>query len=42
MGTAISADGKKVYVSTGRGGTVVVIDTVTDAVVKTIPVGKRP
>jgi len=31
-----------VYVSTGRGGTVVVLDTATGEVLNTIKVGKRP
>ncbi len=38
----VSPDGKKVYASTGRGGTVVVIDANTYEVLNTIPVGKRP
>jgi YVTN family beta-propeller protein len=38
----VSPDGKKVYVSTGRGGTVVVVDANTCEVLNTIPVGKRP
>ncbi len=38
----VSPDGKKVYASTGRGGTVVVVDANTYAVLDTIKVGKRP
>ena len=41
MGTAVSPDGKELYVSTGRGNTVAVVDTQKDAVVASIPVGKR-
>ena len=42
MGSAISRDGKELYVSTGRGNKVVVIDTVKSEVAATIPVGGRP
>jgi YVTN family beta-propeller protein len=41
MGTATSKDGKELYVSTGRGNTVLVLDTETNAVATTIPVGNR-
>src|SRR5437588_4273339 len=41
MGTAISIDGKELCVSTGRGNTVAVIDTRTNAVSATVPVGAR-
>jgi YVTN family beta-propeller protein len=41
MGTAISADGRELFVSTGRGNTVAVIDTRTSAISATIPVGNR-
>ncbi|HWK48922.1 MAG TPA: beta-propeller fold lactonase family protein [Steroidobacter sp.] len=37
-----SADGSKLYVSTGRGGTVAVVDTKSFAVLDNIAVGKRP
>jgi YVTN family beta-propeller protein len=37
-----SPDGRFVYVSTGRGNTVAVIDASTNTVTKTIPVGQRP
>jgi YVTN family beta-propeller protein len=42
MGTAVSPDGKRVYVSNGRGGTVSVIDVAADSVIASIPVGERP
>lgn len=43
MGSAISPDGREVYVSTGRAGnSVVVLDTETRKIVATIPVGGRP
>ena len=35
-------DGKRVYVTSGGEGTVQVIDTATNTIVATIPVGKRP
>ncbi len=38
----VSPDGKKVYVSTGRGGTVCVMDANTYDVLDNIKVGKRP
>jgi YVTN family beta-propeller protein len=38
----VSPDGKKVYASTGRGGTVVVVDANTYEVLNTIKVGTRP
>jgi YVTN family beta-propeller protein len=42
MGLAMSLDGKKLYATTGRGGTVLVIDTSTLQAIHSIPVGKRP
>ena len=43
MGIAVAPDGKRVYVSTGRGKSVVVIDMDRDEVCGTIPdVGARP
>ena len=42
MGSAIAPDGKKLYLSTGRGGTVLVIDTEKEAVSAIIKVGARP
>jgi YVTN family beta-propeller protein len=41
MGTAISKDGKELYVSTGRGNAVAIIDTQKNEVATTIPVGNR-
>ena len=41
MSTAISHDGKELYVSTGRGNAVAVIDTGKNEVATTIPVGNR-
>ena len=41
MGTAISSDGKELYVSTGRGNAVAIIDTQKNDVAATIPVGNR-
>ena len=38
----VNPDGKTVYVSNGKDGTVSVIDTASDKVTATIPVGKRP
>ena len=42
MTVKVSPDGKKIYASTGRGGTVCVVDANTYEVLNTIPVGKRP
>jgi YVTN family beta-propeller protein len=43
MGITLSPDGKKAYVTTGRGGTVLAIDTATDTVTATVQnVGPRP
>ena len=42
MGSAISPDGKFVYITTGRGATLEVIATANDSVVATIPDPKRP
>jgi YVTN family beta-propeller protein len=39
---ALTPDGKKLYVTVGRADTVAVIDTTTDSVLTTIPVGKMP
>ena len=41
MGCALSNDAKELYVSTGRGNAVVVIDTMKNEVVATIKVGDR-
>jgi len=42
MCVRVAPDGKKVYVSTGRGGAVCVLDTNTGKVLGTIKVGTRP
>ena len=42
MGTAMSPDGARLYVTTGRGGTLVAIDTEGDTLVASLAVGKRP
>lgn len=42
MGMVLSPDGKKLYVSTGRGKKVFVIDTTTNQVVTSFEVGQRP
>jgi YVTN family beta-propeller protein len=42
MGVAVSADGGTVYISTGRGGTVDIIDVATLAVTGSIKAGARP
>lgn len=41
MDAAISKDGKELYVSTGRGNAVAIIDTEKNEVATTIPVGNR-
>ena len=41
MGTVMSRDGKELYVTTGRGNSVVFIDTATNKVLATVPVGGR-
>jgi YVTN family beta-propeller protein len=42
MGTQMSADGKFLYVSTGRSKLAMILDTSTDAVVGTVEAGDRP
>jgi YVTN family beta-propeller protein len=42
MGAVASPDGRQIFVTTGRGKTVVVIDTTTNMPVATIEVGERP
>lgn len=42
MGLALSPDAKKLYVSTGRGRKVFVIDTVTNQAIASFEVGQRP
>jgi YVTN family beta-propeller protein len=41
-GVVVSADGKRVYVATGRGNSVAVIDGEQLSLITLIPVGKRP
>jgi YVTN family beta-propeller protein len=41
MGTAVSRDGKELYVSTGRGNAIAIIDTHNNQIATTIPVGNR-
>lgn len=41
MGIVISPDYRRLFVSTGRGNSVVVIDTRTRGIIATIPVGSR-
>ena len=42
MGSAIAPDDSKVYISTGRGGAIAVLDTRSDQFVGTVKVGSRP
>ncbi len=42
MTVKVSADGKKIYASTGRGGSVCVVDAGSYELLDTIAVGKRP
>jgi YVTN family beta-propeller protein len=42
MGLALSADASKLYVTTGRGGKVFVVDTATNQPTASFAVGKRP
>jgi YVTN family beta-propeller protein len=42
MGVVVAPDGGRVYVTTGRGGTVVAIDTKTNKPVGSVEVGPRP
>ena len=42
MGVASSADGRQVFVSTGRGKSVVMIDTSTNTPTGAVEVGDRP
>lgn len=41
-GLALTPDGKKLYVSNARSDSISVIDTLTDTVIKTIPVAAEP
>ena len=42
VGVAVSPDGKWVYVATGHGNSVMIIDAATRKIVSTIPTGNRP
>ena len=42
MGAVVSADGSRLFVSTGRGKNVVIIDTATNMPIASIEVGERP
>jgi YVTN family beta-propeller protein len=42
MGVKVAPDGKRVYVATGRHGTVEVIDPATNKVIGSVKVGTRP
>src|SRR5258708_27399868 len=42
VGLALTRDGKKLYVSTGRGKKVLIIDTATEKVLGSFEVGQRP
>jgi YVTN family beta-propeller protein len=42
MGSVITPDDSKVYISTGRGGTVAIFDTKSDKFIGTVDVGSRP
>jgi YVTN family beta-propeller protein len=42
MGTAVSRDGKELYVTTGRSRMLMVIDTTSHMVVGSVDVGIRP
>ncbi len=42
MGIAVTADGKRLYATTGRGGTLVEIDTSTYRIERSVQVGPRP
>ena len=42
MGLALSPDGATLYVTTGRGGELVAVDTGTHAIRGTVKVGTRP
>jgi YVTN family beta-propeller protein len=42
MGLAVAPDGGRLYVATGRGGTVEVVDTRAGRIVGSVKVGARP
>jgi YVTN family beta-propeller protein len=41
-GIAVTPDGKRAFVSNGKDGTIMAIDTARNEVIGTIEVGKRP
>ena len=41
-GIAVSNDGKRIYLATGRGNSVAVIDGETLSLITLVPVGQRP
>jgi YVTN family beta-propeller protein len=42
MGTALARDGSRLYVSTGRGGKVLTVDTASEKVIASVDAGVRP
>jgi YVTN family beta-propeller protein len=42
MGQAMTKDGSRLYVSTGRGKKVVVLDTASEKIIASFEVGQRP
>jgi len=42
MGAVVSPDGQRLYISTGRGGTIIVVDTATNKPLASVAVGTRP
>jgi YVTN family beta-propeller protein len=42
MGVVVAPDGGRVYITTGRGGQVIAIDTMTNMPVASVKVGDRP
>jgi YVTN family beta-propeller protein len=42
MGIAVTQDGKKVYVTNSETSDVSVLDTATNTVITTVPVGRTP
>ncbi len=42
MGILVTSDGKRIYISNGRGKTVSVIDPATDQILQSVEVGTRP
>ena len=42
MGAVVSPDGTRLYVSTGRGGSVIAVNTATNQPIGSVNVGTRP